>query len=407
MRGALAERAASWVSRPEDRRSFLAKTAIIGTALSVAPLEFALEPKTAYAAVCRCGPGCHCGSLCCDGYTEFCCTTSGENRCPDGTVHGGWWKVDGSQFCGGGARYYLDCNAQCGSCGCGGGLCSGACSGTGCGCAQGNCGNRKSGCTLFRYGQCNQQMPCLGPIVCRVVTCTPPWLLDPACGTSSRTDNATRNHDRPCIDQVFGVVDAIADVGGAIEVAGWAIDPSDQSATDVRFYVDSSLVTGQLANMSRPDVAAVHPSFGAAHGYNIELPAAPGDHFVCVYAVSDVTGFGTFLGFGHVTVQGPFGALDSVVALGGGNVGIYGWAIDPSVGAQPATLEITVDGTPVLRFQAPFSRPDVAAAVPAYGPDHGFDVPLQVGAGQHTICVTVYGTRGGSQQFPCVGILVT
>jgi hypothetical protein len=202
-------------------------------------------------------------------------------------------------------------------------------------------------------------------------------------------------------------VDAISDAGGAIDVAGWAIDPSDQSPTDVRIYIDGSLKAGQLANMSRPDVGAVHPAFGAAHGYNIMIPATPGDHSVCVYAVSDVTGIGSFLGLGHVNVQGPFGSFDGAVNLGAGNVGIYGWAIDPSIGADAAVLEITVDGTPTLRFQANLPRPDVAAGYPADGPNHGYAVPLQVGAGQHTICVTAYGSLGGSQQFTCQGITVT
>ena len=81
-----------------------------------------------------------------------------SNQCPPGSLLGGWWKVDGSGFCNG-PRYYMDCNAPCGGCGCGGsGVCSGGCSGTGCGCALGDCNNRKAGCIGFRYGQCNQQV---------------------------------------------------------------------------------------------------------------------------------------------------------------------------------------------------------------------------------------------------------
>ena len=44
-----------------------------------------------------------------------------------GSLTGGWWKADGSSFCGGAARYYMDCHKPCGGCSCGGaGLCSGA-----------------------------------------------------------------------------------------------------------------------------------------------------------------------------------------------------------------------------------------------------------------------------------------
>ena len=47
-------------------------------------------PGSAYSALCACGgQNCACGSLCCDGYTEFCCTMTGHNVCPPGTIAGG------------------------------------------------------------------------------------------------------------------------------------------------------------------------------------------------------------------------------------------------------------------------------------------------------------------------------
>ena len=54
-------------------------------------------------------------------------------------------------------------------------------------------------CNQFRYGQCHQEISCYGPVVCRVVTCTPPWQFDKACGTTSLTDNRTVNHSAPCL----------------------------------------------------------------------------------------------------------------------------------------------------------------------------------------------------------------
>jgi len=201
----LVERSARLLEGRVGRRGFLARAALAGSALAAAPGRYLLRPGDAYAAICSCnGSSCDCGSLCCDGYTEFCCTITGENACPPGAIFAGWWKADGSGFCDVGGqpkpRYYLDCNSQCGGCSCGSsGVCSGSCNGTPCGCAQGSCSNRKAGCTHFRYGQCNQHVPCVGPIVCRVVTCTPPWQLDAACSTAVLTDNNTRFHDRPCL----------------------------------------------------------------------------------------------------------------------------------------------------------------------------------------------------------------
>jgi hypothetical protein len=195
-------RATDAVANRLDRRSFIARSALVGSALVTAPSDLLLRPTSAYAAVCSCqGQSCPCGSLCCDGYTEFCCALYGRNFCPTGSLVGGWWKADGSSFCGGAARYYMDCHKPCGSCSCGGGgVCSGGCNGTACGCGRGRCDHRKAGCTAFRYGNCNNGRACIGPIQCRVVTCTPPWQVEPTCSSSAvRTDNNTRGHNRPCL----------------------------------------------------------------------------------------------------------------------------------------------------------------------------------------------------------------
>jgi hypothetical protein len=203
----LVDKMSSLLEARTDRRGFLSRSALVGSAVAVAPATFVLKPGTAYGAICNCnGSLCNCGSLCCDGYTEFCCTLSGLNRCPPGTLVAGWWKADGSGFCSVGGvpqpRYYVDCNAACGSCPPdASGFCSGACYGCGCGCANGSCSNRKACCTRFRYGQCSQAVAHVGPIVCRVVTCNPPWVWDSTCTTTSATDNATASHHRPCLSQ--------------------------------------------------------------------------------------------------------------------------------------------------------------------------------------------------------------
>ena len=199
MTARLADRAARLVGRHSDRRSFLKRTAIVSTALAVAPTDFVLRPVSAYGAICNCGgSACDCGSLCCDGYTEFCCTITGSNWCPPGTVAAGWWKADGSQYCNG-ARYYIDCNATC-HCGAGT-ICPDGCSDApwGCGCANGDCNNRKAGCTAFRYGQCNQQIGTVGRIACRVVSCDPAVLVVGNCAPTVAVDNSTANHNKPCL----------------------------------------------------------------------------------------------------------------------------------------------------------------------------------------------------------------
>ncbi len=55
----------------------------------------------------------------------------------------------------------------------------------------------------FRYGQCNQQVGCTGNVLCRMVSCTPPWQiagLNCASGPD-KTDPETANHGAPCLQQ--------------------------------------------------------------------------------------------------------------------------------------------------------------------------------------------------------------
>jgi hypothetical protein len=194
------ERLGGFLANRTSRRSFLARATVAATAASVSPVGLLIRPGTAYAQICECVPGtdCDCSDLCCDGYTQFCCTiNNGINACPTGTFAGGWWKADGSIYCAG-PRYYIDCMGECQGCSCGGGSFCPSCDGLTCECALGNCGNRHIGCAEFRYGQCNEQIACSGRISCRVVSCTPPWVLDSSCSTVSQTDDSTANHYASC-----------------------------------------------------------------------------------------------------------------------------------------------------------------------------------------------------------------
>jgi hypothetical protein len=199
----------SGLARKSSRRGFLFRAALVGSALAVNPWRFLLRPGTAYASLC--GPDASCSS----GWTAFCCSINGGgNSCPPGSIAAGWWKTDGSAFCNGGPRYILDCNATCGSCGCGGGgICAPGCYACGCHCASGSCDERSVCCNQFRYGQCHQELACVGPVVCRVASCRPPWEIDPTCTTASATANATALHTAPCLDDNASVF--VSAFGGA------------------------------------------------------------------------------------------------------------------------------------------------------------------------------------------------
>ena len=192
----LANRAANLLGRRQTRRSFLQRAAIVGSALSVGGLDYVLRPGTAYASVC--GSGASCAS----GWTALCCTiNNGVNQCPPGSFAGGWWKADGASLCGCKARYYIDCQARCTRCSCppGGHYCGRECWNCTPHCAHhGTCDERHVCRNLFRYGQCHQEIGCSGSVVCRAISCTPPWHWE-SCSTSSATDDFTRTHSAPCL----------------------------------------------------------------------------------------------------------------------------------------------------------------------------------------------------------------
>jgi hypothetical protein len=395
------DRMSSALESRVGRRGFLRRSALVGSALAVTPTSYVLRPTSAYAAVCSCsGSSCACGALCCDGYTEFCCTLTGRNSCPPGTVAAGWWKVDGHGLCGGGPRYYLDCNTSCGSCGCSGGTCSGGCSGTACRCANGSCGNRKSGCTRFRYGQCNQHIACVGPILCRVVTCIPPWQIDGTCTTTPLTDNNTRLHDRPCLHQPFGSLDIVQLVEpGRMRVAGWMIDPDTTGSINVHIYAGTTPLVSVPANRPRPDLAGAVPGYGVNHGFDATVHLPAGSSVLNVYAINVGPGQGN-PHFSRPIPRLPFGHLD-VAAPSVRGIRVRGWAIDPDT-AGPIAIHVYVGSRLMGIGTADVPRADIAGLYPGWGPDHGFDFYVGgVVAGTHP--VRVYAINAGGGGNPLLG----
>jgi hypothetical protein len=208
----LVERVSGLSERYVSRRGFLAKSTLSATAFAVAPRRFTFEQVAADEVIC--GPG----NTCSSGWTTFCCTINGgQNLCPPGSIAAGWWKNDNSPFCAGKPRYIIDCNASCGSCGCGRrGVCAPSCQNFACRCNDdpSTCDRRRVACTQFRYGQCSMDTKCVGAVVCRIATCQLPWEWDASCSTTSATSNATNDHNAPCmVTQTPGV----AAFGGATD----------------------------------------------------------------------------------------------------------------------------------------------------------------------------------------------
>jgi len=89
----------------------------------------------------------------------------------------------------------------------------------------------------------------------------------------------------------------------------------------------------------------------------------------------------------------PFGSLDGARAAGGGRIDVSGWAIDPNAGSGAIDVHFYVNGVFKGALTADGSRPDVGAAFPAYGANHGFSGQLDAVATSNTVCA--YGINQG------------
>jgi hypothetical protein len=182
----------------------------------------------------------------------------------------------------------------------------------------------------------------------------------------------------------FGAVDLLRTGPGKIEVAGWAVDRDVATPDTVHVYVDGR-GTAVTADGPRHDIGKAFPLYGANHGYDHVVTAAPGGHLVCVYGINGSgPGANSTLGCRFAMVGGsPFGALDPV-HTSPGTISVAGWAIDRDT-TGPDTVHVYVDSAAtVLSASAP--RPDLATAFPLYGSDHGYTASIPAAAGVHRVC---------------------
>ena len=223
----------------------------------------------------------------------------------------------------------------------------------------------------------------------------------------------------------IGNVEALGGDHGLIYVAGWVLDPTaPTSATSVHVYVGGPAGSGQSPTVisalaARPDVAAAFPGVSSDHGFSATIPASPGQYAVYVYGI-DLTGNDNdLIGSSIVTVPGVgqedvIGHFDQALATTSGTSGavrIRGWAFDQSSPTALTDVHAYLDGpsgngTFMSAIHAGISRPDVAKAYPAAGPNHGFDVTLTGLALGSTHTVFIHGIDvSGGQGNPILGSL--
>jgi hypothetical protein len=191
----------------------------------------------------------------------------------------------------------------------------------------------------------------------------------------------------------IGHVDVVRREPGGVRVAGWALDPDTSAPIAVHVYIDGA-ARAVPASGPRPDIAAAHPGYGPAHGFDAFIAAATGRvSTMCVYAVN--VGRGTtnpLLGCHAVDLSGtPFGSID----LSQGRpttMAVAGWAIDPD-SAAPIAIHFYVDGVFRAAATADRSRVDVSSRFPGYGATHGFQIEVPSQRTQH-VCAYLVNAAG-------------
>lgn len=137
-----------------------------------------------------------------------------------------------------------------------------------------------------------------------------------------------------------GSIDAVSSPEpGVVTVREWALDRDNAGASiDVHAYVGGEAGAADVdghsigANAARPDVNSALGVPGN-HGFDRTFTTRrSGNLPVCFYAINIGGGGNTLLGCRTIGIPdaNPRGTLDNVAARGAGNVGVAGWALDPS-----------------------------------------------------------------------------
>jgi hypothetical protein len=103
----------------------------------------------------------------------------------------------------------------------------------------------------------------------------------------------------------------------------------------------------------------------------------------------------------NFTDRSPLGVLEHLYDRPGG-VRAVGWAFDPDAKSTALRIPAYVDHTWTTGAAADLPRPDVAAAHPSAGPNHGFNYFVPIPEGQHVVCVWARNiAKGANFQLGC------
>ena len=202
----------------------------------------------------------------------------------------------------------------------------------------------------------------------------------------------------------LGQLEGVTMSDTTVTVSGWTIDPDTIWPIQVRIEGAGRSAT-VTADRNRSDVAASYPGYGVQHGFLGSLVLPPGRTDVCVYGVNTGGGGDALLGCRSVTAtlpdlgRAPIGVIDAVTVRGN-TAFVSGWALDQdNVDAVPIHIYA---GSRSAAYTADKSRPDIGAAFPVQGPNHGFSESIAIPAGSTNICVYAINLgRGANSLIGC------
>lgn len=182
-----------------------------------------------------------------------------------------------------------------------------------------------------------------------------------------------------------GSLDSLEGGTASVTASGWAKDLSSEVPPNVRLTVGATSRT-VTANLPRPDVAAVYPTYGATTGFAATASGVPpGEQMACV-TIEDVDGGGSSnLGCRRVLVGDPTGLspTGSITRLDGmpGGFRVAGTSADAD-GPAPRIVTVYSDGAPV-------------GSVLTDGTGRFDLTAVAILAGRHEVCAAVANGGGG------------
>lgn len=202
----------------------------------------------------------------------------------------------------------------------------------------------------------------------------------------------------------IGVLEEVRLSDTTVSVSGWTLDLDTIWPIQVRIEGAGRSAT-ITADRTRSDVGAAYPAYGASHGFLGSLTLPPGRTDVCVYGVNTGAGGDTLLGCRSVTAtlpdlgRAPIGVIDSVTVRGN-TAFVSGWALDQD-NVDPVSIHVYVGGRSAA-YNADKPRPDIGAAFPVQGPNHGFSEAISIPSGSSNVCVYAINLgRGANSLLGC------